>query len=450
MIFVIVPTIAFLSFLLGRYIFKRWFNHISLFAFIWMGMITLYELRLLPYKEIVPATWLFIAATFISFILGTLTYVSLKRLFPSQNPKSEERNKELNKIFADDAKVVRYSLFLFSFISIAGAVQHWMVLIDMFGSIPKVFLNALTIYRMNTEEGGIKGQVPFVSNFGYVAVFWGAVYTAYKGKFTFLSILPFIGIIIKETSTIGRAGILLGLFEFIFVFLLFRHCLTINDKEKFRFSRSNATISITFLLALLIFAASVVKISRVSFEQYQGASKTLRELEGNIILSPSVYLYLSAHLGVLNEFVKRQDERTLFAQNTFLPVYNFLDRLDIVKRPNQYQKGYFIPMWVNTGTFIRELFADFNVFGLLLFPYLLGLFMTYLWFRFVREGSLYILVILSYLYIIIGFSFLVMITRTSYWSISLTLNLLTIFVISQIVKSKQRNKTEVSLGTIRS
>ena len=450
MIFVIVPTIAFLSFLLGRYIFKRWFNHISLFAFIWMGMIMLYELRLLPYKEIVSETWLFIASTFISFILGTLTYVTLKRLFPSQNPKSEERNREFNKIFADDAKVVRYSLFLFSFISIAGAVQHWMVLIDMFGSIPKVFLNALTIYRMNTEEGGIKGQVPFVSNFGYVAVFWGAVYTAYKGKFTFLSILPFIGIIIKETSTIGRAGILLGLFEFIFVFLLFRHCLTINDKEKFRFSRPNATISITFLLALLIFAASVVKISRVSFEQYQGASKTLRELEGNIILSPSVYLYLSAHLGVLNEFVKRQDERTLFAQNTFLPVYNFLDRLDIVKRPNQYQKGYFIPMWVNTGTFIRELFADFNVFGLLLFPYLLGLFMTYLWFRLVREGSLYILVILSYLYIIIGFSFLVMITRTSYWSISLSLNLLTIFVIAQIVKRKQRNKTEVSLGTIRS
>lgn len=449
MVFVIVPSLAILFILFGKFIFKKWFNHISLFTFIWTGMIFLYEIRLLPYKEIVPTTWLFIAATFLSFLLGTITFTSVKKMFPSFSEKSDKVQLKFNEIFVDDAKVVRYSLFLFSFISIAGAVQHWMVLIDMFGSIPKVFLNALTIYRMNTEEGGIKGQVPFVSNFGYVAVFWGAVYTAYKGKFTFLSILPFIGIIIKETSTIGRAGILLGLFEFIFVFLLFRHCLTVNDKEKFRFSRPNATISITFLLALLIFAASVVKISRVSFEQYQGASKTLRELEGNIILSPSVYLYLSAHLGVLNEFVKRQDERTLFAQNTLLPVYNFLDRLGIIKRPNQYQKGYFIPMWVNTGTFIRELFADFNVFGLLLFPYLLGLFMTYLWFRLVREGSLYILVILSYLYIIIGFSFLVMITRTSYWSISLTLNLLSIFVIAQMVKSKQSNKTEVSLGTIR-
>jgi oligosaccharide repeat unit polymerase len=448
MIFIIVPAIAFIAFLLGRYFFKRWFNHISLFTFIWTGMILLYELRLLPYKEIVPATWLFIIATFLSLILGTLTYLSIKKLFPYQESSDEKKNFEFYKIFSDDAKVVKYSLFLFSFISIAGAIQHWMVLLDMFGSIPKVFLNALTIYRMNTEEGGIKGQVPFVSNFGYVAVFWGAVYTAYKGRFTFLSILPFIGIIIKETSTIGRAGILLGLFEFIFVFLLFRHCLTINDKNKFKFSKPNATISITFLLALLIFAASVVKISRVSFEQYQGASKTLRELEGNIILSPSVYLYLSAHLGVLNEFVKRQDERNLFAQNSLLPLYNFLDRLDIVERPNQYQKGYFIPMWVNTGTFIRELFADFNVFGLLLFPYLLGLLMTYLWFRLIREGSLYILVILSYLYIIIGFSFLVMITRTSYWIISLTLNLLSIFIIAQIVKGKQIKKSEVSLGSI--
>lgn len=447
MVFVIVPAVAVLSFLLGKYIFKKWFNHISLFAFIWAGMIILFELRLLPYKELVPATWLFIVTTFLSLILGTLTYLSIKKL--SIDNESKTSKLQFNKIFQDDGKVVRYSLFLFSFISIAGAVQHWLVLIDMFGSIPKVFLNALTIYRMNTEAGGIKGQVPFVSNFGYVAVFWGAVYTAYKGRFTFLSILPFIGIIIKETSTIGRAGILLGLFEFIFVFLLFRHCLTINDKEKYRFSKVNAIISITFLLALLIIAASVVKISRVSFEQYQGASRTLKQLEGNIILSPSVYLYFSAHLGVLNEYVKRQDEETLFAQNSLLPLYNFLDRLDVIKRPNQYQKGYFIPMWVNTGTFIRELFADFNVFGLLLFPYLLGLIMTYLWFKLIKEGSLYVLVVLSYLYIIIGFSFLVMITRTSYWSISLTLNLLSILVISRIVKSKQSKIEEISLGTIR-
>jgi oligosaccharide repeat unit polymerase len=449
MVFILVPFFALLSFLLGKYIFKKWFNHISLFAFIWSGMIILYELRLLPYKDLIVETWIFILATFISLILGTLTYISVRNKYFLDYKSISVEELSFNKIFADDVKVVRYALFIFSFISIAGAVQHWMVLIDMFGSIPKVFLNALTIYKMNTEEGGIKGQVPFISNFGYVAVFWGAVYTAYKGRFTFLSILPFIGIIIKETSTIGRAGILLGLFEFIFVFLLFRHCLTINDKIKFRFSRPNAVISITFLLALLIFAASIVKVSRVSFEQYQGASKTLRQLEGNLILSPSVYLYLSAHLGVLNEFVKRQDEKNLFAQNTLLPFYNFLDRLDIIKRPNQYQKGYFIPMWVNTGTFIRELFADFNVFGLLLFPYLLGLVISYLYFKLLREGSLYILTILSYLYLIIGFSFLVMITRTSYWSISLTLNLLSIFLISRIVSRKQLNKSNRAIGTIR-
>jgi oligosaccharide repeat unit polymerase len=450
MVFVIVPFIAFLSIFFSKHIFKKWFNHISLFVIIWTGMIILYELRLLPYKEIITSTWLFIAATFLSLILGTFTYISVKKLFPSENSQPERSKLGFIKIFVDDAKVVRYALFLFSFISIAGAVQHWLVLIDMFGSIPQVFLNALTIYKMNTEEGGIKGQLPFVSNFGYVAVFWGAIYTAYKGRFTFLSILPFIGIIIKETSTLGRAGILLGLFEFIFVFLLFRHCLTSNDSKKFRFSKTNATISVTFLLALLIFAASVVKISRVSFEQYQGASKTLRHMEGNIFLSPSVYLYLSAHLGVLNEFVKRQDEENLFAQNTLLPLYNFLDRLNVIKRPNQYQKGYFIPMWVNTGTFIRELFADFNVFGLLLFPYLLGLIMTYLWFKLLKEGSIYILAILSYLYIIIGFSFLVMITRTSYWIISLTLNVLSILVISQIAKRIHNKKAAILLGTSRS
>lgn len=403
-------------------------------------MILVYELRLLPYRELIPTTWLFIIATFLSLILGTVTFFSIQKYHPLESTKDKKNDLHFNKIFTGDAKVVRYSILFFSFISIAGAVQHWIILIEKFGSIPMVFINASAIYKMITETGGIKGQIPFVSNFGYVAVFWGAVYSAYKNKFIFLSILPFIGIIIKETSTLGRAGILLGLFEFIFVFLLFRHCLTINAKNHYKFSKTNATISVTILLGLLIFAASLVKISRISFEQYQGASRTLRELEGNIILSPSVYLYLSAHLGVLNEYIKRQDEENLFAQNTLLPLYNFLDRLDIVKRPNQYQKGYFIPMWVNTGTFIRELFSDFNVFGILIFPYLLGVLMTYLWFRLIRDGSLYILVILSYLYIIIGFSFLVMITRTSYWSISLSLNLLSIFFITRIIKRNKSNK----------
>ncbi|MCB9247183.1 MAG: O-antigen polysaccharide polymerase Wzy [Ignavibacteriales bacterium] len=72
-------------------------------------------------------------------------------------------------------------------------------------------------------------------------------------------------------------------------------------------------------------------------------------------------------------------------------------------------------MWTNTGTYIRELHADFGTTGVLLVPYLLGLIITWLWFKFHENKSLFTLVFLVYLYIIIGFTFLMMVTRLNQW-----------------------------------
>ncbi|MFH1197769.1 MAG: oligosaccharide repeat unit polymerase, partial [bacterium] len=334
-------------------------------------MILLYELRLLPYVEIIPMAWYYIISTFLCFLFGIITIHIARKTFSYPEIENEEFDASLT-ISADNGISIKYALIVFSTISLLGALQHWYILLDMYGSITGVFINALKIYVKNTSGGGIEGQLPFVSNFGYVGIFWSAVYTAFRGRFNFLTFYPFIGVIIKEVSTLGRAGMLLALIEFLFAFILIRQMLSNDSKKRFTFSKRNGSIAVILLLAILIVSASLVKVSRVSFEQYQGASSLLRNAEGNPILSPSIYLYFSAHLGVLSQYLSKETEYTPFAQNSFLPAYNFLDRLDIVKRPSAYQKGYFIPMWVNTGTYIRELHADFGIIGLFLIPYSLG------------------------------------------------------------------------------
>lgn len=430
MLFFLITTLSIIVIIWSKFLLKKWINHLSVYCIIWSVLILLYEWKLLPYVDIIPLAWFFIAASFLSFLFGTLTFITARNLFPRNKILSRESDSTI-PIFIDKGKTVKYALLIFSLISLYAGIQNWMVLIHKYGSIPAVFLNAADIYKEITR-GGIKGVVPFISNFGYVAIFFSGIYTAFKGKFTLLTFLPFIGIILKELANVGRAGMLIALLEFLFSFILTRHLLNDDSSQRFKFSKKNAIIASSILIIFFVASASFVRISRGSFEHFNGASKLLREQKNNLIFSPSLYLYLSSDVGVLSQYLKSDRERTGFGQNTFLTVYHILDRLDVLKRPSDYQKGYFIPMWTNTGTYIRELHADFGILGPLIGPYLFGFFITLLWFKFFEKKSFIVLTILVYLFLVVGFSFLVMITRSSYWSISQFLIILIIPLLERI------------------
>jgi oligosaccharide repeat unit polymerase len=323
-------------------------------------------------------------------------------------------------IFADDGKALKYSILFFSFIGLFVAVQRWIILIHMFGNIPAVLINAGVVYRLNTNRE-IKDFIPVLPNFVYVGVFLVGIYTAYKRRFSFLTFLPFIGIVIKELTYFGRGEILFSLMEFLFSFFLFRQLLNVESPQKFKFSKKNAIVASIILITFLVVSASLIRVSRGSYENYMGTSNGLRELKGNFILSPSVYLYLSSDVGVLSKYLELNNENTRFGQNTFLIFYDYLAQLEREARPQFFQKGYYIPMWTNTGTYIRELHEDFGIAGVFIVPYLLGLIITWLWFKFFEEKSLIVFAFLVYFYLIVGHSFLMMITRLSQWYLSLFL-----------------------------
>ena len=440
MVFIIVLAICIIGVLISKHILRKWFNHLSIYCLIWSGLILLYEWKLLPYVDIIPLAWFYIASTFLAFLFGIITFTSARNIFNEKLILNKNSNSSL-KIFLDGGITVKYTIIFFSLISLYSAYQNWMVLIDKFGSIPLVFLNAQKIYELNVE-GGVKGIIPFISNFGYVAVFLSGIYTAFKGRFSFLSFLPFIGIVIRELATVGRMGMLLALLEFLFTLLLLRHLLRDDFEERFKFSKKNAAIAFTFLMAFFILSASLVRISRGSFENYTGASTSLNKFKHNIILTPSLYLYLSSDVGVLSKYAASDGEKTGFGQNTFLTVYHVLNKFDVVERGSDYQKGYFIPMWTNTGTYIRELHADFGITGMLLIPYFIGLIVTWMWFKFYTEKSLIVLGVLVYFYLIIGFSFLIMLTRSSYWSIGLLLIVILVPILEKISEFRYYKKVE--------
>src|ERR1051326_3685406 len=100
----LILTSGILGVLLGRFLFGRWFNHVSLYSGIWGSSLVLFECRLIDYYPLEPETWLIIAAGWISFVCGSLVVVlarwacgrptgSAKRV-PIQRT-SEQGNREL-------------------------------------------------------------------------------------------------------------------------------------------------------------------------------------------------------------------------------------------------------------------------------------------------------------------------------------------------------------------
>ena len=432
MALILISTISILGTLLGKFLFKKWINHLTLYSFIFGSSVFLYELKLLPYVNLIPFAWFIIIVSFLSFLLGTITIISARNIY-RENPTVIDKLDISLKIFSDGGRTLKYTIILFSLISIYSTIEFWMFLMKQFGSIPGVLINAQVIYRLNVS-GELIGFTPYISLFGFVALFFAAIYSAYKRKFTLLSFIPLVSIIIREIGQAGRAAMSVALVEFILTFFLFRYLLNKDYSERFKFSKMNAILSSTLLIALFIFAVSIVRISRTteSSEKFTGASSELTQTKGNILISPTVYLYASSNVAVLSKYFSSEGENTGFGQNTFQTIHYYLARLEIIDRLNERPKGYHIPMWTNSATYLRDLHADFGISGVLLGPFLLGLLVTWLWFKFYEKQSLIAFTFLVYLNLVVVFACLGIVTRFTFWSLTLIFILLFIPVLEKI------------------
>lgn len=436
---ILIFVITFLGTLLGKFLFKKWINHLTLYSFFFGSSIFLYELKLLPYVDIIPFAWFIVIISFFSFVLGTVTVISARNL-NRENPVALKKIDISLNIFNDDGKTLKYAIIFFSLISIYSTIEFWMFLIKQFGSIPGVLINSQVIYRLNVS-GKLVGFTPYISLFGFIALFFAAIYTAYKRKFTLLSFIPLISIMIREIGQAGRAAMSVALVEFVLAFFLFRYLLNNDYLQRFKFSKTNAIISSTVLIALFILAVTVVRLSRASesSEKFTGASTELSETRGGILISPTVYLYASSNIGVLSKYFSSEGENTGIGQNTFQTIYYYLSRFELIDKLNERPKGYYIPMWTNSATYLRDLHADFGISGVLLGPYLLGLLITWLWFKFYEKQSIIAFTVLIYLNLVVIFACLGIVTRFTFWSLALLFILLSIPVlerISTLVSSK--------------
>jgi oligosaccharide repeat unit polymerase len=230
---------------------------------------------------------------------------------------------------------------------------------------------------------------------------------------------------------------LLGITEFFVTLILFRYLLIYSNNKKETSSNRNLIVGFISILLFVVIGATLVKTFRGTTESFKGASSQLNETKSNAFISPSLYLYLSSNIGVLNKFLLEGTEEASIGENTFTPVYNFLSKFGLTKRVSFNERGYFIPMWSNSATYLRELYADYGTLGIFLIPYLLGLITTFYWIKLYSTLSLKYFPILVYLFSIVSLSWFSSMTKGGNWLISLLILVLMTPMIETIILGKK-------------
>ncbi len=397
-------------------------------------MISFYHLKLINYIDLSIETWYVIIASHLALFLGSITYYTASKSFDV--PLSSTSNKkELPLIFYNDGKVLFWLATIFGLIGLFSAIQTWQVLLTMYNNVFEVLLHLGKIYQLRVD-GEIKGVIPYLSVFSFASIFFSGLYSAYKKKIKLISFLPLISIIIKNIALASRASILFGFLEYIIVFVFGLYFITSIAKITIR-ERRQLKFQVVIVPLLFVLTIVAIKNLRGSVENFAGATRTMQKLQDSPFVSPSIYLYLSGHIGVLDKFLEKSNETARVGENSLQFAYNLLSNFGVVERPKGYQKPYFIPVWINTGTYIRELIVDFGFPGALIILFILGLITSFSWFHFYQRSKLNHLVILTFISLIFSISFLMMVTRLASWVLSLVFILVTIWIVEQILEKRK-------------
>ncbi len=407
MVFIILLLSVILT-LISKWMFGKWFNHVSLYSTVWCVTLILFEVRFINYYPMDNATWMIILSSWVFFFIGSATVVAGRSVIENKQFCFEQNTESIRSL--DGLKRLKTVLWFLNIITFAAAIHNFFLVSKLFGSLSNAFVMGNLLYSHRVSEG-LPGSIPYVGSFVFTAAVLAGNYTAKLEKITLVAILPIIIVIMIDFANMGRADILVVAILFASSYLLTQRQKKANlNKYNMKIRRIAMFI---LIVAIVVAGAEFIRSTRKAQEGFTGSTKMLKKLSTASVITPSIYLYLSSHHAVFNQYLKHGGEHTPIGGNMFLPLYRIFEKLGLEIHSSTYQEWYRTPAVTNTGTYLRELDGDFGIAGLLFGPYLLGLLSSVFWYRYNEYRRFTDLSVLTFLYGIIGLSFFVIATRMS-------------------------------------
>lgn len=395
--------------LIGRLLFDRWFNHLSLYSMVWGTGLSLFELGWIDYYPLSVEAWMIIGYAWMAFAAGSAILILARK---AVGAPAETLGGNLNEsIFYLEKRFVVVTTVVLSTIALVGVLLQWLVLIKRFGSITGVLVNAAIIYKLRTS-GELTSAVPYLDSLALCATCLAGRYCGLVGRIRLAALLPMLIVLLEGIGAAARAKLLIAMILFLAPYFITKALI----KHQKAVGKLRGFVAMAIVGLVLIVGAELVRTARAGLERFYGVTRTLSNQK---YLPPTVYLYLSAHPGTFSAYLKDDTVHSFPGYNTFAPIFRILARLGIADQQPLYPKFYNTPIPNNTGTYLRETYVDFGIAGILIVPYVLGMISTILWIRTKQTRRLLPTLMLSHFYVVVALTYLVQVTQLGFWLVSL-------------------------------
>ncbi len=388
----------------GRCWFRRWFNPLSLYSAIWGFCLFCFELKLIQYYPISVRAWACIILAWASLFAGA----GVALVFLGRDPVVQPTPLGIPKL--------RTAILALCALGGLGVFSQILVLQREFGNLfVAIFVNSMDIYIGRTE--GTLTWLPYIGASLLAASALAGTYAAKTGHFSWPVVLPLILMLLQGTFAMTRLGFLMCVVLFLSAYL--------HTPGRVRFTLSKVQLVLAIVLLAGVSAGGVILVSstRSLAVQFPGQTDALDSITEYIPPFPSFYSNFSAPPVAFSLYLGSPEEsrRGFWGEYTFAPLFRLLSKFGLSAPVPWYEENYYTPVPVNTSTYLKNVYSDFGLSGIICFPLVLGLVVSWLIVRPESCGSLLGVFILAYLYLIIIFSFMFDLMVTGDWFVSIAI-----------------------------
>jgi oligosaccharide repeat unit polymerase len=407
-----------LTVLLGRWMFGKWFNHLALYGLSWSLSLALFHVGLIYYYPLETETWLVIGAGWSAFVLGSATIVAARFSLGRIDPAGAS----MPHAGTDDAvRILGVLLWIFNVVIVIEAIHHAFVISRLIGGITNFSRVANILYTLRVKQE-IPGMIPYLSSAGLTACLLAGVYASRTGRLQMIWLVPPLVTTVDSVLNMSRGTMIIG-------GVLFASGYVTNRRKDVLVTLApGATkvrrfIAIALALALFVAGIDFVRSTRGIVESYGTATSAIGKLQGDALVTGSVVFYATGSYGVLNQYLKKDDEQGIVGGYSFAPFWRLVAKLGFPTYVEQAQPFYMTPRPSNNGTYLRELHADYGLMGVVAGPFLLGALASAYWFRAVKSQRVMDIMILGHIYVVVAMSIFLIATQWGYWLASLLFGL---------------------------
>ena len=395
--------------LTSKILYKSLFNPLFIYILIWITCFSLYQLRLVRYRESSDFTLFLLFCSFLTFFLGSMTkalqFLRSKDKYGIRSKPSLQSFKE--KCIRNEKKIL-WLIRIFLIISFLGVILIWKNLYSIFGSFSDIFSHGFVI------KGQKLGRIVFANYMialAYPAAFLSICYLSVVNYKKVTCYLPIFCIMLFGLSLFGRLSILIVIFIYINGYLL----MSLHERHK----KIKFYLIITLLLLISFIGSNFLLDLRVGDMRSPYRVYASEEFLDNLDKLPSflgseksllaAYHYFAGPFGAFDATLENTS-RYYFGQASFTPFFRFLSKINLANNEDVKKVGrrevFYVPVQVRIATYLSGAYLDFGVMGVLFFPYILGFLSTGYYFRFVRRPTFISLFLSIILFIFIEFSVL--------------------------------------------